>query len=116
MFKTLKINNDKGIILLTVIMLTIVLSVVAIGIMGVNVSQVRSSQSIVDNIKAEQLAIGVFYLCHQQLSEGKPCTADGTSETIGLKIFDIDVLTTNSTVNPNNPNGTTEYAINITYF
>lgn len=59
------IRNDDGVILITVIMLTIVLSIVAISIMTINLSQVNSSQTVVDNIKSEQIALGVFYQYHQ---------------------------------------------------
>ena len=59
-------HNQSGVILVTVILLTMILSIVAISIMSLRVSQVTSSASVVDSIKAEQLAIGKFYQYHQQ--------------------------------------------------
>jgi hypothetical protein len=57
--------NNSGVILVTVLMLTFVLSIVVLGILGLYVSQVKSSQSVVDKIKAEQLAVGTAYRTYQ---------------------------------------------------
>ena len=107
-----KMSSDEGVILLTVIMLTIVLSIVAIGIMSVNVSQVRTGQSIVDSIKAEQLAMGVFYLCHQALSEGGTLPCPSSLETMDGKVFNA-VSATPGGGSP--PNDTTVYTFTVTY-
>ena len=108
-----RISNDEGVILLTVIMLTIVLSIVAIGIMSVNVSQVKTGQSVVDSIKAEQLAMGVFYLCHQSLSEGA-ATCPQSIETMDGKTFTFNALDNPPSVG-GGPNNTTEYDFEVNY-
>jgi hypothetical protein len=74
-----KINrtgNECGVILVTVLMIAIVLSFVAIGIISINVSQTTSGISVVDAIKAEQMATGEFFRQHQFRMEGcpAPCT------------------------------------------
>ena len=81
---TKSLRNNSGIILITVILLTIVLTIVAIGMMSINVSQVTSAQSVIDSIKAEQLATGVFFQRHQLQAEGcpnPPCTTAGDCST-----------------------------------
>ena len=59
-------HDESGFILATVILLTLVLTVITISILSLNVSQTLTGQSVVDDIKAEQLALGSFYK-YQQL-------------------------------------------------
>lgn len=59
------LGQNSGVILITVLMLTMVLSLVAIGILGLYVSQIKTSQSVVDTIKAEELAMGAAYREYQ---------------------------------------------------
>ena len=88
-----KIRQDNsGVIMVTVLVLVLVMSVVAIGILGVNISQVSTSQSVVDTIKAEQLAMGAFYQYHQRRIEGLvtnsspiPISLDGKTYTVGVE-------------------------------
>src|SRR3990167_7411999 len=83
-----KIQQDNsGVIMITVLVLILVMTVVAIGILGVNISQVSTSQSVVDTIRAEQLAIGVFYQYHQQQIDGNGTSP--ASEVIDGKKYDI---------------------------
>ena len=90
MFKPDILNTKRGVILLSVIMVTIVISIVLIGIMSVNVSQIKTSQSIIDSIKAEELALGISYLCHQALNEGNPdCPTVTTMPVLDGKTFNI---------------------------
>ena len=103
-----KIQTDNsGVIMITVLVLVLVMTVVAIGILGVNISQVSTSQSVVDTIKAEQIAIGAFYQYHQQQVEGLS-GALPTSETIDGKTYTISIDEKNpiddGIVTPNNVN------------
>ena len=100
MLRTKIMRNNKGILLLTVILLTVILSMVAISVMSVNVSQVKSSQSIVDSIKADQMAMGVFYLCHQQLTEDPTASCPEPSMDLDGKTFSSDIVIS-SGVGPN---------------
>lgn len=59
-------KNTSGMALFTIIILTTILSVIVIGIMSLNVSQVKSSQTVIDELKAEYLAQGYFYRHHQE--------------------------------------------------
>ena len=108
-FRRLRQDNS-GVIMVTVLLLVLVITVVAIGILGINISQVSTSQSVVDNIKAEQLAIGAFYQYHQQQIEGlngltpSPATLDG-------KIFTINLQNMGST----GPGNTNEIEITVNY-
>lgn len=91
-----KNNPESGIILFTVIMMIMVLSLIVISFMSSTVGQVRSSQSFVDRIKAEEFATGVFYQYHQRRLDnstaglpppvsldGKVYTAAATVTTVG---------------------------------
>jgi len=73
-------HDESGFILATVILLTLVLTVITISILSLNVSQTLTGQSVVDDIKAEQLALGSFYK-YQQLKldncPNPPCTIAG---------------------------------------
>ena len=95
-------QDNSGVIMITVLVLVLVLTVVAIGILGVNISQVSTSQSVVDSIKAEQLAIGAFYQYHQQQIDGNGTTP--TSETMDNKTFSISINAAGAGSGPNNTN------------
>jgi Tfp pilus assembly protein PilV len=98
-----KIRDDNsGVIMITVLVAVLVMTVVAIGILGVNITQVSTSASVVDNIKAEQLAIGAFYRYHQQKIEGLN-GALPTTEVIDNQTYQIDIVET-AGIGPNNVN------------
>lgn len=97
LFNQLKIHtNESGIILVTVLLVTIILSVVAISILSLNVSQVKTGQSVVDNIKAEYLARGAFiYNYQEQAVDGEKGTF-----TPGLLNGKTYTITTSISTNP----------------
>lgn len=104
-------KNDSGIILITVVILVLVLSIVAIGVMGLNVSQIKTSSSVVDTIKAEQLATGLLFQDHQRKIDGTGTTP--TSVTIGSTPYTITrTETAGSVATPNNAN---QVQFNISY-
>ena len=71
-----KVQNKSAAVLLTVIILTMVLSVIVVSIMSLNVSQVKTSQSIIDSMKAEYLGQAYFYKHHAET------TLTGTSANL----------------------------------
>lgn len=95
-------SEESGVILVTVILLTIALSIVAIGIMSITISQVKSGTSVVDTIKAEQLATGRFYQHHQAILDG--VTLAGDAETLDTRTFSISSTLTGGNSGPNNTN------------
>ncbi len=106
-------NDQSGVILVTVILLTMVLSIVAISIMSLRVSQVSSSASVVDSIKAEQLAIGKFYQYHQQqVDQCSSCPVPGDcsscplqpTETLNSKTYTITIQNQGAIAQANNTN------------
>ena len=106
MFRTSDIHktlcNQSGFILATVILFILILTVVAISIMSLNVSQTTSGQSVVDTIKAEQLAIGAFYQHHQLRMKNcpnPPCTTAGDCTTCSPNPTPLDFKTFNIVVN-----------------
>ncbi len=105
-----KRNNESGVILVTVIVLTIVLSIVAIGILSLNVSQVKTASSVVDTVRAEQLATGLFYQDYQRRVDGS-ATIPSSPINIGGKNYTITRATDTTT----GPNGTNQVQFNITY-
>ena len=104
MFQSLKKlrHNNSGIIMVTVLVLVLIMTVVAIGILGVNISQVSTSQSVVDSIKTEQLAIGAFYQYHQQQIEGMNNLAP-TQVNLDDKTYEVTVQNKGN-LGPNNSN------------
>lgn len=97
-----------------VLVIVLTMSVVAIGIMSFNVSQVTSSQSVVDSIKAEQLAIGAFYQYHQQVTEtGNPTPGAPTQEILDGKAYTITV----SNLGPSvvTPNSTSQIEVQVNF-
>ena len=104
-------NNRSGVILVTVILLTIVLAIVAISIMSLRVSQVTSGVSVVDSIKAEQVAVGAFYQYHQQKVDGcSLCPTPGNcsscpiapSESLNGKTYTVTIQNEGAAPQANN--------------
>lgn len=85
--------HKSGMILFTVIVMVLILSVVVISIISLNVSQFKSSQSVVDEIKAEYLAKGHFYRYHQQraTTAGTIALPSGTA-TLDGKTFTLNTV------------------------
>jgi Tfp pilus assembly protein PilX len=106
-------NNNQGVILLTVIMLTMVLSIVAISIMSIHTSQVTTSIKVIDTIKAEQLAQGVFYQYHQRVVDGTGSTP--TSEIMDGRTFAVTLNSEVGGVGQTGPNSTSTVSVNINY-
>jgi hypothetical protein len=105
-------QNEKGVILLTVIMMAILLSMVIIGVMSASVTQVKSSQTIIDHMKAENLAMGEFYRYTQQINDGNFTVPPSTIKTIGDKSYTITYA---NVTGGTNPNSTDRLRIQITY-
>jgi Tfp pilus assembly protein PilX len=104
-------DNNQGVILLTVIMLIMVLSIVAVSIMSIHTSQVTTSVKVVDTIKAEELAQGVFYQYHQQKLDGTGSTP--SSETMDGRTFAVTVNAEAGLFT--GPNSTGTVSVNINY-
>ena len=104
------LKNESGVILITVIVLIMILSIVAIGVMSLNVSQIKTASSVVDTIKAEVLATGLFYQDYQRRIDGSGSSP--TSIAIGGKTYNI---TRSTDTNGTGPNNTNQLQINISY-
>ncbi len=107
----LVLKNESGVILVTVIVLVIVLSIVAIGIMSLNVSQIKTASRVVDTIRAEELATGLFYQDYQRRVDGVG-TSPGYVD-IGSKRY--TVTRASDTIAGNAQNFTNQVQFNITY-
>jgi uncharacterized membrane protein len=57
-------------VMLTVIMVVMVMMIMAVGIVSRNTSQAVQSQNIVEQIKAEQLAKGAYWLWYTEKNGG----------------------------------------------
>ncbi|MFP4473564.1 MAG: hypothetical protein ACLFPX_06850 [Candidatus Omnitrophota bacterium] len=91
--------NEEGFLLLTVIVMIIVLSVLVVGIMSLNVGQVRTGQSVVDSIKAEEFAKGVMYKYAQAQYLG--VSYDTDSVELDGRTFGVDISDLGTTGSPN---------------
>ncbi|HOY09830.1 MAG TPA: hypothetical protein PLB05_07120 [Candidatus Omnitrophota bacterium] len=63
------LTGNHGVIFLTVLILSIILSIVVVSVMSLLVSHQKSGQDVVDQIKSEQFATGMFYRYHQAQME-----------------------------------------------
>jgi hypothetical protein len=68
------LQNHHGVILLTVILLIMIFSLIVVGIMSVNVSHVKTGEKVIDEIRVEELAKGLFYQKQQVLLSGEGTT------------------------------------------
>jgi hypothetical protein len=84
-------RNNSGVALLTVIITIMILSVIAVSVMSINMSQVASIQSMIDTLKAEQLAVGTFFKYHQAQLDG--VVINSGTETIDGKNFGFSIST-----------------------
>ena len=107
-------QDNSGIIMVTVLVLVLVLTVIAIGILGLNVSQVSTSESVVDTIRQEQLAIGAFYQYHQQQIEGNLTLPSPRTETIDGRTYTVSIQSTAGTVANPTPNNVNQIDVTIT--
>ena len=110
-----RINNkrpraQKGVILITVIMLIMVLSLVAIGILSLYVSQMKTTQSVVDTIKAEQLAMGEVYQQYQ-CHEWGLCTTSPATQNLDGKNYTVSAVAQSTDPNTN----IRTYHINVSF-
>jgi len=101
-------NNESGVILLTVVMVSLVLTVIAVGVMSTSVSQVKTSETVVDTIRVEELAKGIFY----QYQQGEISGQHNIPSTIEIDGKDYSVVVQNRG-NIGTPNDTDEIRIYI---
>jgi len=107
-------KNEDGVILLTVIMLTILLSLVILGFMSASVSQVKSSQTVIDQMKAEQLALGSFYRYNQWLIDGNADTPPAYEYQLDGKSFQVSYY--NETASGMGPYDTGNLLVEVSYY
>ena len=104
MFKRLK-SDESGVILIMVLLTTITIMVVSIAIMTQGVSHVKSSQAQVEQIRAEQLALGTYAKVYSDLATGAAITSP-LAVTIDNHTYDVEVSDAGA-----GPNGTTALSI-----
>jgi len=101
-------NNESGVILLTVVMISLVLAVVAVGVMSTSVSTVKTGEEVVDAIRVEELAKGIFY----QYQQGEISGIHNIPSTIEIDGKEYSVYVQNRG-NIGTPNDTDEIRIYI---
>ena len=112
---SLNLNKNSGAVLLTVIVLSMVLSFVVIAIMSSSVTQVKSSQGVIDDTKAEYLGQAYFYQYHQEMMNAETDTVLTSlnipfDEPLGIKTFTTISEKTDDTIN-----NTTKVIVNVSY-
>lgn len=108
-----KLNNESGVILITVILLSIVMAAVAVGIMSLNVSQTTSSRSVVEAIQAEQIALGCYAQYYSGQTQNPPVTPPCQLPADLQAQFAITV--TDNTAPGTGPNGTDPIIVQVDY-
>jgi len=108
-----RIFSENAAVLLTVIVLIMVLSVIVIGVMSVSITQVKSSQEIIDSIKAEYIAQSEFLKFHQEMTSlDTNSLSDIEDVRLDGKIFSFSGVTSSDASTPNDTLGLT---FNIAY-
>ena len=60
MLKSLKNENNKGVVLVTVLMIIIVVTIITVSVISMNVTQVTSTEKVIKQLQAETLAQGAW--------------------------------------------------------
>jgi type II secretory pathway component PulK len=83
------IENDRGVIFVTVLIIIIVSMVLAVSILSLNISQVKSSETELKYIQAKTLAEGGLAQILTSQWSGTPANSIIFSETLGNTTFGI---------------------------
>ena len=104
MFRQLNnhIDRESGMVLVTVLMIVAVMMILSISILSQNVTQNTSSQSQVEQIRADQFAKGVFW---NSYSAGAFNSSNGTLGTYNGKTYSATV----------SPQANNAYTVRISY-
>ncbi len=97
-----RIDRESGMVLVTVLMIVLVMMILSIGILSQNVTRSTSSQSQVEQIRADQFAKGVFWNAY---SAGVFTSSNGTLGTYNGKTYSATV----------SPQANNAYTVNISY-
>lgn len=105
-------NNRSGTVLFTVIVLTMILSVIVISIMSTSVGQVKSSQFVIDELKAEYLAESEFQRFHQEMTlNGMNSLGSLGNVVLDTKTFSFESVDSSGT----GPHDTMRLIFNLTF-
>ncbi len=66
-----KLNNESGVVLVTVLAVSIVLMIFTIGILSSNINQIALGHQTINRIKAEEFGKGYYWIQHMRLSNGQ---------------------------------------------
>ena len=124
MFRKQRLDNESGLILLTVIVIAIIVSVMAIILLGLSVSQATRSRKSINAIKSEMVARGALFR-YQQLSiqgcPNPPCSVNGNCATCSFppqiidgKTYTISVINAGAVTLPGNVT-TSQFNVQVNY-
>ena len=105
-----KLNNNEGVVLITVLTVVIVMMILAVSLISVTVSQNISNQHQIERIQAEQVAKGIMWNNYMNLYPGGGAVGPGT---ITLDGRNYDYTITPGPLNTG-PNGTDPFTIQVT--
>jgi len=105
-------NNNSGIVLVTVVMVILVLTVLTISVMSSNVSQITLTKSVENRIKTEQLSKGAMWLNYTNIMTGAAGTQT-VNETLDGKTYNIS--TTHKQGDGSGPNTTDPLQMTSSY-
>ena len=105
-----RLQNETGMVLVTVVMVILVMSILLTAILSQNLSQVSVGQSHVDQIKAQELAIGAFWKAQADMTNvaGDPTVAN---EDLDGKRFTVVV----DSRPPTNVNPHPQYNVTVSF-
>jgi len=65
-----KLNNESGIVLFIVLMTAIIIMIFSVGILTQSANEVNFAQQQIDQIQAEELAKGMYWLSYSSIVDG----------------------------------------------
>ena len=77
-------KNNSGMVLVTVVMIILVMSLLLTAIISQNLSQVTTTEAQIKEIKAKELALGLFWKAQADMTytAGNPATPNGGLENL----------------------------------
>lgn len=105
--------NDRGVIFVTVLVLTLVIAIVVVGAISILTTHTKSGQDVVDNIKAELLAVGEFYRYQQNQLQGGTFSGNDTV-ILDQKTYTAAVLN-DGNLGGSTPQATNQIRVTISY-
>ena len=106
-----KLDNNEGVVLITVVIVVIVMMILAVSLISLTVSQNISNQHQIERIQAEQVAKGIMWTNYMELYPGGGVPVPNGTITLDGRNY---VYTVTPGAFNSGPNGTDPFTIQVT--